>query len=254
MKEKIFDQVRPYSYLITRLADGMNYVGIRYGNVKKGLTPEQDFSKIYFSSGEFKVDFKKNPSKYKYRLVYSFDSPAEAAEWEYKVLLKVYKRPTWANMTAAWSFTDRDKIGKNISEGKRKIKDNGKSSIEEGAESLKKFIYETEDGVRYRQDISKRVKEFRASLSEERQSEINDKRNATMDFFSASKKAQETMSKIGEDGLTTLQRKARKSNATRAAKGEDLSARAKAMNDALNKHYLTNSVEHKRNKSWPCHY
>lgn len=243
MKSKIFDQVKPYSYLITRLADGMNYVGIRYKNVKDGRTPIEDFGIKYFSSGVFKKEFKSNPENFKYRLLYTFESAKDAAEWEYKILLRVYKKKSWANMTAAWSYTDRDKLGVSISEGKNKVKASGKTSIEEGAHKLRDFLYNSEEGKLLREEHSKRMKEFQANLTKDQREEISKKRSSNMDFFEASKKAQQTMSKVGSDGLTTLQRKAIKANSTRSAKGEDLSIRAKDMNAALNKKYGEMSEE-----------
>ena len=237
MKQKLFDQVKPYSYLLTRLADGVNYVGIRYKNVKMGISPEEDFGIKYFSSGSFKKDFKANPSNFKFRILYTFETPAEAAEWEYKILLRVYKRPSWANMTAAWSFTDRSKVGLRISDGKSKIKSSGKTSIQEGADKLKEFIYSTKAGEVYRKQLSERMATFQNSMSTSDREVMQSKRKESMDFFAASAKASITMSKIGSDGLSTLQRKARKANATRAAKGEDLSERGRKMNEAQNKKY-----------------
>lgn len=237
MKSRNISQIKPYAYFITRLADDMKYVGIRLANVKYNRTPEEDFGKYYFTSGDFKEEFKKFPDRFKIRICYCFDSNEEAARWEYGVLLKIFKRPSWANKTAAFKYTDFSKVSPKISAGKRAIKSSGKTSIEEGAEKLKEFLYQTAEGAEIRANISKRKKKYWEGLSNSERNEISAKRKQNMDFHEASKKASETMRVVGSDGLTTLQRKARKAVQTRKAKGYTGKEHAKNMNDAINAKY-----------------
>ena len=63
MKHKEFNEVKPYTYFLQRKSDGVKYVGARYANVKLNLTPNQDFGKVYFTSGKLRKDFKNNPDK-----------------------------------------------------------------------------------------------------------------------------------------------------------------------------------------------
>ena len=59
MKTKQFNKVKPYTYLIIRKSDNMKYHGVRYGNIKLGLSPKEDFGKKYFgsSAGSFCGEF-----------------------------------------------------------------------------------------------------------------------------------------------------------------------------------------------------
>jgi len=51
MKTKEFNKIKPYTYFIIRKSDNMKYHGVRYGNIKLGLSPKEDFGKRYFGSG-----------------------------------------------------------------------------------------------------------------------------------------------------------------------------------------------------------
>lgn len=234
MKSKSFDKVLPYCYFITRISDGMKYVGIRYANVKKNLTPTEDFARVYFTSGRLKKDFKSNPENYKFRLVYTFEDINELMEWERSVTLRIYKRKDWANNGWGTNFGDNPEIGKLISEGKTRIKSSGKSSIEEGAEKLKDWIWNTSEGQQWRDYFSNLQKEFHANKTPEEVSTTQQKRLAKLDFKELSTKAKITRSKIKESGLTCYQEVGIKSKATRKEKGLD-SLIGKKRNETYNK-------------------
>lgn len=219
MKHKNFDSVYPYGYLLIRKSDNTKYVGMRYANVKKNLTPNQDFGKAYFTSGRLKKEFKKNPENFEFRIAYTFDSIEELFEWELKIAYRVYKRKDWANQCWGQNYGDNPIIGELISEGRNKVGKDGKTSAERGSEKLKDWIWNTEAGKEWRSDISKRIKKMRSEYSEEREQEIQNKRKQSMDFHAAAAKAYETMSVVGEDGLTTVQRKARKAHETMKESG-----------------------------------
>lgn len=219
MKHKYFNEVYPYGYFLMRKSDGMKYVGIRYKNVKLNLTPLQDFGKVYFTSGKLKKDFKRNPNDYFYTIMHTFDSVEEAFEWEKEIVLQHYSKPDWANQGWGRNFGENPEIGKLISEGKRKIKSSGKTSVEQGAEILKEWIWTTEEGEYWRNQNSNRKSLFWETISEERKLEIVEKRKANMDFFSSAKKAAETRNKVGDDGLTCFERGARKGIKTRKESG-----------------------------------
>ncbi len=220
MKHKNFDCVYPYGYLLVRKSDNTKYVGMRYGNVKKNLTPNQDFGKVYFTSGRLKKEFKKNPENFSFRIAYTFDSIAELFSWELKVAYRIYKRKDWANQGWGQNFGDNPEIGNLISEGLSKLGKDGKTPSQRGKDKLKDWIWNTEEGAQWREDVSTRITEMHSNFSEERKEQIQAKRKENMDFYKASAKAQETMRVAGEDGLTTLERKARKACETLKASGK----------------------------------
>lgn len=228
MKHKKFDCVLPYGYFLVRKSDNKKYVGIRYANVKKNLTPTEDFGKVYFTSGRLKKEFKKNPDNFWFKLCYTFDTIEDMFEWERKIALRIYKRADWANQGWGQNYGENPEIGTLISEGKLSIGRDGKTSIERGAEKLKDWIWNTEEGQEWRSDISTRISKMRSEYSEEKESEIQAKRKLKMDFRAASAKAkakakakaQDTMRIIGEDGLTELQRKAKKAHQTLKESGK----------------------------------
>lgn len=212
MKHKQFDKVYPYSYFLVRKSDGMKYVGIRYANVKKNLTPSEDFGKVYFTSGRLRKEFKNNPENFEYRLCYTFDNIEEMFEWEKNVVLKVYKRHDWANQGWGPNFGENPLIGNLIREGLYKKDSCGKTAKEKQTEKFVDWVWNTEEGVNWRVNISKRISNMLDNFSEEKKAEIQQKRKQSMDFKAASVKAQKTMREVGADGLTGLQRKARKSH------------------------------------------
>lgn len=225
MRHKNFSELYPYGYLLIRKSDGKKYVGMRYANVKYNLTPEEDFGRVYFTSGRFKKDFKKNPENYHFILKWTFDSVEELFEWERKVALIVYKRKDWANQGWGQNYGDNPEIGSLISEGKNRIKSDGKSSVQQGAEKLKEWIWNTEEGSNWRKAISDRKILEISQYSEERVAEIQRKRKASMNFKAAADKGMENMRlDIDESGLNMLQRKARKAAETRKLKGTESEA------------------------------
>lgn len=219
MKHKMFDSVKPYGYFLVRKVDNKKYVGVRYANVKYNLTPNEDFGKVYFTSGRLSKEFKKNPENFWFKIAYTFDTIQAMFDWERKIALRVYKKLDWANQGWGQNYGDNPVIGQLISEGKNKVGRDGKTSVQRGAESLKDWIWNTDDGEAHRDDISKRVSEMRLSWSNEKTQEVQEKRIANMDFSAASKKAQVTMSEVGTDGLTTIQRKTTKMHNTKVEGG-----------------------------------
>lgn len=231
MKHRKFNEVKPYSYFIRRKSDGMKYVGVRYKNVSLNLTPEEDFGKVYFTSGRLRKDFKNNPDNYEVKLKYTFDDIDSMFEWEKRVVLRIVKYRDWSNQGWGKNYGENPEIGKLISEGKNRVKPCGRTSIEIGVEKLKDFIWNTEEGLKHREDISKRIKKFRKDMTPERQKEIQAKRAESMDFYAASRKASETMrNDIDSEGLNMLQRKSRKAMKT-FAENNDMSAVGKKRNE-----------------------
>jgi hypothetical protein len=95
MRHKKFNEVYSYTYYIKCKNTGIKYHGVRYGNIKKNLTPLEDFAKVYFTSGKLHKDFKKNTLNYSYRICLTFDSIEEALEHESLANTKLMYRNDW---------------------------------------------------------------------------------------------------------------------------------------------------------------
>lgn len=218
MKHKNFDSVHAYGYFLVRKSDNTKYVGVRYANVKKNLTPNEDFGRVYFTSGKLKKEFKSNPENFYFRLTYTFDTLEDMFEWERKIALRVYKRNDWANQGWASNFKDNPEIGKLISDGKYKTRQDGLTSVEIGALKLKDWIWNTEEGVEWRNYFSGLQKERHSSMTEGQKQQNLSNLNS-VDKKERAKKVVETKSKVGDDGLTTWQRAATKSHQTKLENG-----------------------------------
>lgn len=214
MKHKKFNELYPYGYFLIRKSDGMKYVGIRYANVKHNLTPEEDFGRVYFTSGTLEKEFKENPDDFWFKVKYTFDTIDELFKWEKKIALRIYRRPDWANNGWGQNYGENPEIGRLISEGKRKRKSCGRTSIEIGAEKLRDWVWNTAEGEQWRKDISERISTMRKSWSEEKEREVQEKRKARMDFKAARAKAQITFDTVREDGTTLQQEMTAKARET----------------------------------------
>jgi hypothetical protein len=203
--ERNFNSVQAYGYFLLRKSDNKKYVGIRYANVKLNLTPNQDFGKVYFTSGKLKTEFKENPDNFTYRVVRTFKTLDDMWDWEKKVVLRVYKRHDWANQGWGPNYGDNPEIGRLISEGRNKKLPNGKTPNELGSESFKRFL-DSEQGEVYLKELSLRQYNKWKERSPEQRKEISDKRKAKMDFKAASAKSVKKRKEVGEDGLTSYQR------------------------------------------------
>lgn len=234
MKYKNFDSVQPYGYFLVRKSDGLKYVGVRYANVKLNLTPSEDFARVYFTSGKLKKDFKRNPENYTWRFCYTFNNIEDMFEWERRVTLRVYKKPDWANQGWCSNYGENPEIGKLISEGKRRVGRDGKTSIERGTEALKEWLWNTEEGQQHKARIGRKVSEAFYSKTPEQRAEISAKRVANMDFKAAAEKSRKTLSLVGDDGLTGHQRNTAKAVKKMQEEGT-MSLIGKKRNEALNR-------------------
>lgn len=233
MKHKNFNSIYPYAYYLVRKSDNKKYVGIRYANVKSNLTPNQDFGKVYFTSGSFRKEFKNNPNNFYYRIVYTFDSIEDAFDWEKKVVMRIYKKESWANNGWARNFGDNPEIGKLISSGKTKLSKSGKTSIEVGAEKLIDWIWNTPEGKQYRKNISEAAKDRWSSYSEEEKKKISEKRKSKMDFKKSAIKTSEFRKNDIVDGKNSFERGASKGVETKRNTGK-LSEAASKRNERFN--------------------
>jgi len=90
----------------------MKYFGVRWGNIKLGLTPSDDLGKRYFTSGKFQTDFKADPAAFEFTVRNTFDSPCDAVLHEERVLTRLFKRPDWINQScgSAIYIAEHDKV------------------------------------------------------------------------------------------------------------------------------------------------
>jgi hypothetical protein len=119
MRTQEFDKVKPYTYFIIRKSDNKKYHGVRYANIKLGLSPKEDLGKKYFgsSAGSFCKKFEKDISKFKYKIAWTFDSKTEATHHEAKVNRKILKRSDWINKRARTQMRMDKEIRAKISLG-----------------------------------------------------------------------------------------------------------------------------------------
>lgn len=111
-RTKQFSQVYPYTYTIVRKSDGLQYHGVRWANIKMGLSPIEDFGKKYYSSGMFKKEYKKNPEKFEVVLRWTFDTKQDALLWESRVNKKLIHKSKWANIAVGKGSADSEKMNK----------------------------------------------------------------------------------------------------------------------------------------------
>ena len=124
MRTREFDKIKPYTYILTRKLDNKKYHGVRFGNIKLGLTPNQDFGKKYFgsSTGSFCKDFKLKPKNYFFKLIWTFDHINEALSHEKKFNKQIFKNKNWENKNAfpAIHYDVHPLLGKKHSKVSRK--------------------------------------------------------------------------------------------------------------------------------------
>ena len=102
MKGTDFNIIKPYTYWIKDKSTGQKYVGVRWLNVKKKLSPNQDLGKVYFSSKHsLKKKFQENSNNFIYKPLATFDSKEEARDEEHKINKKNVKKNRYLNV-AAW--------------------------------------------------------------------------------------------------------------------------------------------------------
>lgn len=109
-RSKKFFEVYPYTYTITRKSDGLQYHGVRWGNLRLNLSATDDFGKKYFSSGIFKQEYKHNPDNFRVAFRWTFQTKQDAMLWESKVNKRLIHKKKWANIAIGKGSTDAEKM------------------------------------------------------------------------------------------------------------------------------------------------
>lgn len=161
MRTKEFDKVKPYCYILTRLTDGKKYFGFRWYNIKKNRSPNEDFGQYYFSSKKrVKDQFKKDPNKFKFRLVCTFDSIEEGHQYEVKQNETKIRNPNWLNQQAYPAIINTKETIDRLT----KLKIGRKASLET-RKRLSKSLTGRKVSIETRAKISKSQKGKKISLS-----------------------------------------------------------------------------------------
>ena len=198
MKHKNFNEILPYTYFIQHKETGKKYYGVRTANVVLGLTPNQDFSVKYFSSGAFAKDFKQNPQNYSFRLDWTFDSNIEAKCFEEKVLRKVYKREDWVNNSVSGLINFTDEIRQKMKDARSKITSTGETVAEVQARKVK------ESKLRIVDELGTTLAELSSRKASETMRNTVDE-NGNNILILKGKKAKETKLNTLVDGKNTYQ-------------------------------------------------
>lgn len=120
MKHYNYNTVYPYTYYVKHLETNIKYYGVRYGNVRNNVTPNDDFGFKYFTSIEstefmwFKDLFMSNPECFEYRIHYTFDDYIEAISYEQSFIRKILRKKDWANMSMGKCIVIKGRAYKNI--------------------------------------------------------------------------------------------------------------------------------------------
>lgn len=109
-RDRQFDSVFPYTYTLIRKSDGKQYHGVRWGNVRLGLSPKADFGLRYFSSGIFKREYKKNPENFTAKLRWTFPTIEQSILWESAVNARLMHRSNWENAAIGKCCADVGKL------------------------------------------------------------------------------------------------------------------------------------------------
>ena len=95
MKHKRFNEAYPYTYYLKNKITGQKYHGVRWGNVRLGVSPYDDLGSTYFSSGKLRESFKNCPDDYDVHIKWTFDTVEEARCYEDKINTKLMYKDDW---------------------------------------------------------------------------------------------------------------------------------------------------------------
>lgn len=179
MKHKRFNEVYAYTYYIKCKITGRKYHGVRYANIKRNLSPNDDFAKKYFTSGKLHEDFKNNTSNYNYRLCATFDTIEEARDYESRVNTKLMYKTGWEVWNNSKAIYQSEEVRIKIGNSNRGKKRSAQWIVEHTSKQLQKVV----DGTHYWKsephsvNTSKRMKHNNPSkdgLSDQHKKKIGD--------------------------------------------------------------------------------
>jgi len=90
----MFNIISPYVYLGTHKTTGQFYIGVRYSNQRKNLSPEDDLGKVYYTtSKKVKPIF----NEFNWTILAQFISKEDALEFEEFLISENWKNPLLLN-------------------------------------------------------------------------------------------------------------------------------------------------------------
>lgn len=161
----------PYTYMLYFNLDGVIhfYYGVRYGNVRLSLSPEQDLFKKYFTSSKgVKALLEKGILPYKIVIHKTFTSHIGACKYEVNFLtrLNAKKRKDFLNLTIAFDNSLPNNLGRVMSdENKKKISEGLKKaqSSEEYRKNRSELLKKKWSDPEFRNKMNARNAEYRES-------------------------------------------------------------------------------------------
>ena len=115
-RHKKINEIYPYTYIIIDNETKRKYYGVRWGNVKKGISPIDDIGVAYFTSSKYvEKDFRKNVSNYTVKIHFTFDTSEEAIEYESRILSRLLGKNGWLNRTDNHAILNTEEEIKKIS-------------------------------------------------------------------------------------------------------------------------------------------
>lgn len=161
----------PYTYMLYFNLDGVIhfYYGVRYGNVRLSLSPEQDLFKKYFTSSKcVKALLEKGILPYKIVIHKTFTSHIDACKYEVNFLtrLNAKKRKDFLNLTTTFDNSLPNNLGRVMSdENKKKISKGLKKaqSSEEYRKNRSELLKKKWSDPEFRNKMNARNAEYRES-------------------------------------------------------------------------------------------
>lgn len=153
----MFNIASPYVYLGTHKITGQFYIGARYSNQRKNLSPEEDLGKIYFTTSKV---VKPIFNEFNWVILAQFISKEDALEFEEYLIDKDWKNPLLLN---------KNKGGKKFHRPDIYIR-KPKEQVKKGRSKAMKDLWNTKE---YRQNqISKRKQTHSSKKFRENHSKV----------------------------------------------------------------------------------
>lgn len=128
----MFNSVSPYVYLGIHKSTGQFYIGVRYANQRKNLSPEDDLGKVYFTTSNI---VKPIFNEFKWTILAQFISKEDALEFEELLIEESWKNPLLLN---------KNKGGKKFHRPDNYIR-KPKNQVKKGRSDTMKDLWKNED-------------------------------------------------------------------------------------------------------------
>jgi len=196
VKSKKFNEVRPYTYWIQDRETGVKYVGLRYFNIKLKRTPLNDFGIYYFTSGQkLKKEFKANPSNFKTKLLFTYDSIEEAIAHELELTDIAKDNKRYANLSSFPRFLYTPEVIQKMSEAQK-----GKKRKPFTEEHKRKMSKARKNRPPHSEETKKKMSEAKRGkkMSEETKKKMSESGKGKNNSFFGIKHSEETKRKMSE--------------------------------------------------------